>query len=59
MFKVQNKQKPIYTKATRDRLLLAKELHKPVRINFRKRSILTKGIDDLWAADLIDMKKYS
>ena len=42
-----------------DRLLLAKELHKPVRTHFRKRSILTKGIDDLWAADLIDMKKYS
>ena len=39
--------------------LLAKELHKPVRTHFRKRSILTKGIDDLWAADLIDMKKYS
>ena len=38
---------------------MAKELHKPVRIHFLKRSIITKGIDDLWAADLIDMKKYS
>jgi len=38
---------------------LAKELHKPVRTHFRKRRILTKRIDDLWAADLIDMKKYS
>src|SRR5215469_8193575 len=42
-----------------DKLLLAKELHKPVRIHFKKRTIITKGIDDLWAADLIDMKKYS
>jgi hypothetical protein len=41
------------------KLLLVKELHKPVRIHFENRSILTKGIDDLWAADLIDMKKYS
>jgi hypothetical protein len=41
------------------KLLLAKELHKPVRIHFEKRSILTKGINDLWAADLIYMKKYS
>jgi hypothetical protein len=39
-----------------DKLLLAKELHKPVRIHFKKRPIITKGIDDLWAADLIDMK---
>jgi len=40
-------------------LLLAKELHKPARIGFKKRSIITKRMDDLWAADLIDMKKYS
>ena len=39
-----------------DRLFLAKELHKPVRIHFQKRSILSKGIDDLWAVDSIDMK---
>jgi len=37
---------------------LAKELHKPARTHFRKRRILTEGIDHLWAADLIDMKKY-
>ena len=42
-----------------DKLLWAKELHKLVRTHFNKRRILTKGIDDLWAADLIDMKKYS
>ena len=37
----------------------AKELHKLVRTHFNKRRILTKGIDYLWAADLISMKKYS
>ena len=41
------------------KLLLAKELYKPVRKNFEKRRIITKGIDDLWAADLMDMKKFS
>jgi hypothetical protein len=40
-------------------MLLAKELHKPVRIHFKKSPIIAKGIDDLWAADLIDMKTYS
>jgi hypothetical protein len=59
MFKVQNKQKPIYKRTSRIRLLLTKELHKPVRIYLRKIRIFTKGIGDLWAADLIDMKKYS
>ncbi|KAE9529175.1 hypothetical protein AGLY_011971 [Aphis glycines] len=32
-----------------DKLLLAKELHKPVRKRFPKRRIITHGIDDLWA----------
>jgi hypothetical protein len=41
------------------KLLLTKELHKPVRKHFEKRSILTKGIDDMWAADLTVMKKFS
>jgi len=48
-----------FIKTPDDKLLLAKELHKPVRTHFKKRPIITKGIDDLWAADLIDMKKYS
>jgi len=37
----------------------AKELHAPVRRKFCRRKIITKGIDDLWAADLLIMKKYS
>ena len=41
------------------KLLQAKELYKPVRKHFEKRPIITKEIDDLWAGDLIDMKKYS
>lgn len=38
---------------------VAKELHKPVIRKFRKRKIVTFGIDDLWAADLVIMSKYS
>ena len=37
----------------------AKELHAPVRRRFCQRKIITKGIDDLWAADLLIMDKYS
>ena len=40
-------------------MLLTKKLHKPDRTHFRKRRIITKGIDYLWAADLLDVKKYS
>jgi hypothetical protein len=43
----------------RKKLSLAKELYKPVRQKFEERTILTKGIDGLWAADLIDIKKFS
>ncbi|KAL4119457.1 hypothetical protein QTP88_012264 [Uroleucon formosanum] len=42
-----------------DKMILAKELHKPVRKKFPKRRIFTKGIDDLWAADLVIMRNYS
>lgn len=42
-----------------DKFLLAKELHKPARLRFPKRRITTKGIDDLWAADLVIMRNYS
>ena len=38
---------------------LAEELHKPVIKKFRKRRVYSYGIDDIWAADLIDMTAYS
>ncbi|XP_054259998.1 uncharacterized protein LOC128984684 [Macrosteles quadrilineatus] len=40
-------------------VLEAKELHRPVIKKFIKRRIVTKGIDDLWAADLLIMKQYA
>ena len=38
---------------------LADELHKPITRNFQKRSVMTKGIDEIWAADLVEMQKFS
>lgn len=37
----------------------AQELHKPVTKKFQKRKIVTLGIDDLWAADLVIMSQFS
>lgn len=41
------------------KLDIVNEIHKPARKNFQRRSVIIKGIDDLWQADLIDMQKYS
>ena len=38
---------------------LANELHKPVRKHFKKRRVISKHVDDIWAADLVDMQYYS
>lgn len=40
-------------------MIEAKELHAPVRKNFPRRKVITLGIDDLWAADLMIMSNYS
>ena len=38
---------------------LAEELHKPITRNFRKRRVISYGVDKIWAADLVEMQKYS
>ncbi len=35
---------------------LADELHKPVRHNFPKRYVFVRNMDDVWGADLVDLK---
>lgn len=37
----------------------AKELHRPVIKKFIKRRIIMKGLDNLWAADLLIMKQFA
>ena len=39
--------------------LLAEELHKPITRNFRKRRMISYGIDKIWAADLVEIQKFS
>jgi len=41
---------------------IAEELHKPYRKNFLRRKVYTGAVDNIWAADLVDMsgwKKYN
>ena len=38
---------------------LANELHKPLRHKFQKRYVFAQSVDDIWAADLIDMRALS
>ena len=38
---------------------LAEELYKPVTRKFQRRRVNVNGIDEIWAADLIDMQAFS
>jgi hypothetical protein len=42
-----------------DKRILVKELHKPARINFKRRKVIMKGIDDTWQIDLVKMQKFA
>jgi hypothetical protein len=37
---------------------MANELHKPVTRHFKRTHIITRGIDDMWSADLADMNEF-
>ena len=38
---------------------LARELHKPRRVNYPRRRVFVKKANDIWAADLVDMVSLS
>ena len=38
---------------------LAEELYKPVTRKFQRRRVNVNSIDDIWAADLIDVQEFS
>ena len=38
---------------------LANELHRPIRRNFPTRRVQVSSIDEVWAADLAEMQKFS
>ena len=39
--------------------ILSNELHKPRKINFQRRKVISNHIDHIWGIDLITMLKYS
>ena len=39
--------------------ILSNELHKPRKINFTRRKVISNNIDHIWGIDLITMIKYS
>ncbi|XP_070170707.1 uncharacterized protein [Polyergus mexicanus] len=43
----------------RERQLLVKELHTPPRKNFPCRRVIVRGFDDLWQADVAEMRPYA
>ena len=38
---------------------LVNELHAPARKNFPRRHVIVRGYDDLWQADIVEMRPYS
>jgi len=36
-----------------------KELHAPARKNFPRRPVVVRGYDDLWQADVVEMRPYA
>ncbi|XP_066602694.1 uncharacterized protein [Prorops nasuta] len=44
---------------SKEKVQLVKELHRSARKNFPRRRVIIKGYDDLWQADLVDMRAYT
>ena len=38
---------------------LAEELHKPIIKKFPLRRVMVNGLNEIWSADLIDMREFS
>ena len=38
---------------------LVDELHKPVKKKFSRCRVISKSIDEIWAADLVEMQQFS
>ena len=42
-----------------EKIILVNELHAPARRNFKRRHVVVKGYDDLWQADIVEMRPYA
>jgi len=38
---------------------IARELHGPARLRYPRRRVITRGLHELWQADLVDMQPYA
>ena len=38
---------------------LTEELHKQTRNKFKRRKVITLGVDSIWAVDLLDLRRYA
>jgi len=46
-------------KKNSEKCRLVNELHAPARTNFPRRRVIVWGYDDLWQADLVEMRPYT
>ena len=46
-------------KNTSEKHQLVEELHAPARKNFPRRRVIVRGYDDLWQADVVEMRPYA
>ncbi|XP_077255649.1 uncharacterized protein LOC143893809 [Temnothorax americanus] len=46
-------------KQSAEKRRLVEELHAPARRNFSRRRVIVRGYDDLWQADVVDMRPYT
>ncbi|XP_046735016.1 uncharacterized protein LOC124404726 [Diprion similis] len=42
-----------------EKIQLVRELYAPARRNFKRRRVIVKCFDDLWQADLVEMRQYA
>ena len=45
--------------ASPEKITLVNELHRAARVNFPRRRVIVKGLNDLFQCDLVEMIKYS
>lgn len=45
--------------SSREKIKLVEELHAPARHNFPRRRVIVRGYDDLWQADIVDMRSHT
>ena len=58
-FDKKSKESGVANNGIKENLQLAKELHKPIIRNFKKRTVYFGFKDNIWGADLADMQSLS